>query len=351
VNLFHIKDFLNRKKLDALLITNIKNVRYLSSFSGSNGQILISKDKNYFLTDGRYSEQSKNQIAKDFQILIYKKFENTLKKLIKKDNIKKVGFESKNLTYAQFLKYSKLLGIELEPCIDVVEDGRAKKTPQEFDKIKSAIKVAEKSLTILTNQLFSGMKEIDFARLLENEMIKNGADSISFPTIVVSGSRSSLVHGTPSDFPIDKSIILIDFGALYEGYCSDKTVTYMSKDSDKEKRDIYNIVKDAKNYAIENIKHGVKGKDIDKVARDYIHSKGYGKYFLHSLGHGVGIEVHEEPYLSYQSKSVIKEGMVLTVEPGIYISGYCGVRLEDMVLVKSDGVELLTEPAEKFFTR
>ena len=305
---------------------------------------------NIFFTDSRYAEQAKIQVKKGYNIIIYKKFEQAFKNILKEENIKKIGFESKNLTYYQYISYSGISNIKLIPLDNVVEKLRLKKKKQEISKIKKAIEISEKSLKNIYFNLFEkNIREIDFKLLLEQEMIKNGGEDVSFPTIVVSGARSSLIHGAPCRKKIDKSTtIIIDFGVKYSGYCSDKTVTFFNKKSCKQIKNVYNIVKDAKNFAIDSIKHGKKAKDIDMVAREYIDKKGFGKYFTHSLGHGVGIEVHEAPTLSPISEDVLEQGMVFTIEPGVYIEGEFGIRLEDMIYIGETSVEVLTEPAENF---
>ncbi len=340
---------LKKNNLDAFLVTKLSNVFYLSDFTGSNGQILITKNKKYFLTDSRYSEQSENEIKKDFDIVIYKKLKEELKKIIDKEEISRLGFESQHLTYNEYSELKELLSVEMIPVKDTFENIRIKKKQNELNKIKKAIKIAEKSLENVRDKLFDEkITEKEFAFILEYEMIKNGADEKSFPVIVASGARSSIVHGVASNKKIDKSLLLIDFGAKYKGYCSDKTVTFLLDKNNSEIKKIFNIVKDAKNFAIDKIKPGKKTKDIDKIARDYIDKKGYGKFFIHSLGHGVGVDVHEKPTISPLSEEIIEEKTVFTIEPGIYIQGKFGIRLEDMVYVNKTGAEVLTTLSEDF---
>ncbi len=344
----NIKGILSKYKLDAFLVTELKNIRYLSGFSGSNAQILITRKNKYFFTDSRYLEQSRIEVKKNFQVIIYKKLEDELKKILEKESLKSIGFEAKNLSYFNYENYKNRLKVELVPLYDTVENFRAVKKRSEISKIKKAVKVAEKSLENIKNFLFENITEKKFATLLEFEMLSQGAEDKSFPTIVATGKRSSVIHGTASNKKITReSAILIDFGCVVNGYCSDKTVTLINESNSKAKR-IYNIVKDAKNFAIESIKPGMKAKDIDRIARDYIDKKGFGKFFLHSLGHGVGLDVHEKPTVSPLSEDILEEGMVITVEPGIYLEGEFGVRLEDMVYINSQSAELITTLAEDF---
>ncbi len=345
----NVKSIISKYKIDAFFITNLKNVRYLSNFSGSNGQILITKKRKYFLTDSRYQEQVKFEVKKSFKILIYKKVEESLEEIVQRESIDLIGFESKDMSYYDLKKYEEKLKVEFIPLTDIIENFRIRKAKREVSKIKKAIKIAETSLDKIKSKLFTNISEKKFSALLEFEMICNGAEGISFPTIVASGERSAIIHGIASNRRIDKtSAILIDFGCVYKGYCSDKTVTVITNKHCNNLKNVYNIVKDAKNFAIEAIKPGEKAKNIDKVAREYLREKGYDKYFLHSLGHGVGLEVHEKPTLSPLSEDIIEAGMVVTVEPGIYLSGEFGVRLEDMVYVTDSGAEVLTTKAEDF---
>ena len=342
---------LKKENLDAVLITTPANVSYLTNFTGSNGQVLFFKNRKIFLTDSRYKEQAKYEIKKTFEIVIYKKFKESLKELIENNIAKKIGFESKHLTYNEYDELNSFIdNIELIPLKDIVENIRIKKRKSEITKIKKAVKIAENSLKNIMDKIFgNNLTEKEFADLLEYEMKKNGAETNSFPTIVASGERSSVIHGTASNKRLDlSSAVLIDFGAKYQGYCSDKTITLILGKNRNDIKKVFNIVKNAKNYAIDKIRPGITAKKLDKIARDYIEKKGFGKYFAHSLGHGVGLDIHEKPTISYLSEDIIEEDMVFTIEPGIYIEGEFGVRLEDMVYVKKDGAELLTTLSENF---
>ena len=324
-----LKKLIKKRKLP-FLITNITNVRYLSKFTGSNGQILITKNNLYFFTDFRYLEQANKEIDRCFKVIIYSDFYKELKKIVKKENIKNIYFES-SINYSDYINLKKKLK-------DV-----------ELKSIKKSIEITEKALKQVS--YFFDLKNFKItekfiANQFEIEIKKQGAEDVSFPVIVLSGKNSSLVHGKPEDNNLNQNI-LIDAGSRFKGYCSDKTVSIIL-DKNSEIKKIFTIVKDAKNFAIEKIKPGIKAKDIDKIAREYIFKKGFGKFFGHSLGHGVGLEVHELPVISPKSKDLLEEGNVITIEPGIYISGKFGIRLEDMVLIKSEGYEVLTKPAENF---
>ncbi len=344
-------ELLKKKKISGFLITNIINVRYLSNFTGSNGQILITKNNLYFFTDFRYLEQSKKEVSKDFQIIIYKKFISELKNILKKEKVKSIGIEAENINLKQYKEFTKKIDfVKIKPIENFLLSLRKVKTEEEIKKIKKAIEISERALKNCAYYIEAkglGITEEKFARKLHFEMLKLGAEDISFPIIVLSDKNSSIVHGKPSNTPLKRNI-LIDFGAKFNGYCADKTVSIILNTKEEELKKIFNIVKDAKNFAIEKIKIGKKAKDIDKIAREYIDKKGYGKYFGHSLGHGIGLEVHENPVIAPNSKEIIEEGNVFTVEPGIYIPDFGGVRLEDVVYVSNKGIELLTTPAEKF---
>ena len=340
---------LKKKKISAFLITKIINVRYLSNFSGSNAQILLTKNNLYFLTDFRYLEQAEKEIGKEFQIIIYNDFYREMRKIVEKERIKTLWIEN-TVNYNEFFNLKKRLkNLNLKLAKNIIENLRKIKKDDEVCYIKKSISITENSLKNVSYYFdIKNLKlsEKEIALKIYNEMLIKGAEDISFPLIVLSGKNSSLVHGKPGGDKI-KDNILIDAGCKFKGYCSDKTISIiLKKDSEMEK--IFNIVKDAKNFAIEMIKPGIMIKDIDKRAREYIHKKGYGKFFGHSLGHGVGLEVHELPLISPKNKDILEAGNVITIEPGIYLPEKFGIRLEDMILVTEDGFKLLTTQAENF---
>ena len=341
---------LKRKRINGFLINNLVNIKYLTGFTGSSAYMLLTLKNLYLFTDFRYEIQAKEEVNSNVNIVIFNNFFKEFEKVLKSENIKKLGFEASSLTYDFFdnLK-KKISNIELLPVNNLIEKFRRKKNNDEISLIKKSIKITERSLKNCAFYLFLkniNITEIEFKLKIEYEMLKNGAEEVSFPIIVLSGKNTSLVHGKPSNINLNKTHFLIDLGCKYSGYCSDKTVSFVKKNCELER--VFTIVKDAKNFAIDGLKAGVKAKDIDRIAREYINKKGYGKFFGHSLGHGVGLEVHELPVIGPKSKDIIEDGDVFTIEPGIYIPEIGGIRLEDMVYIKKGYAELLTEPAEDF---
>jgi Xaa-Pro aminopeptidase len=320
------------------------NLRYLTGFSGSNGQLLLAKDPMFF-TDGRYGEQSSKQVP-DLERVIYSgttKFSDLLAKALADRGITKVGFEAAHTTVAGVDKLRDALsGIELVPTTDLVENVRTKKDELEIKAILGAQKVAEHSLTEAL-KAFDGGLELDLALAIEWSVRNSGCDSMSFDTIVASGPHSALPHARPRREPVDiDGVLLIDMGARGEGYCSDMTRTYLGPRAPEELVKAHPVVVAAVEAACDAVKPGAKGADIDKVARDVLAGAGLAEHFIHSLGHGVGLEIHEGPTLSPLSESVLEPGMIVTIEPGIYLPGIGGIRVEDLLVVTDDGYENLT---------
>jgi Xaa-Pro aminopeptidase len=329
--------------LDGFLVTSLENVRYFSGFTGSDAVLILTRNQNYFLTDSRYVTQSQKETS-GHQIVEYKKKMRGIIDLVQACRIKRLGFESQHLAYGQYTELSKELpNTHLVPLDGEIRTARIKKDPSEIILLRRAIDIAEQALTLNLHRIRQGATEVEMAWEMEFEMRRQGADSIGFDTIVASGERGALPHGKASDKKFEKGdLIVIDFGARYRGYHSDQTCTVVLEDPTSEQREIYSIVKEAHDRAIQKVRPGVTLKDIDAVARDYIDKKGYGSRFGHGLGHGVGLAVHEEPRVSFDTEGIAEAGMVFTIEPGIYIPGWGGIRIEDMVLVTPGGGEVLT---------
>ncbi|MBI5048935.1 MAG: aminopeptidase P family protein [Deltaproteobacteria bacterium] len=343
-----IQERLPSWKIDALLITTLENIRYISSFTGSSGIIIITPYQAIFLTDSRYAEQSKYEV-KGLRIKIYKKQIEDVASLINKLKSKCIGFEGKGLTYAAYCKLKKLLqGKRLIPVSEDIDKIRCRKDANELRIIKKAINLAAVGFHKAINRITPGMVERDTAFEIEMAMKKKGAQGIAFDIIVASGKRAAFPHGKASDKKIRKSeMVIVDLGAKYQGYNSDETCTFVTGKPNKEQKRVYKTVKDAHDRAIETVRPGVKASYIDFVARGFIKKAGYGKYFGHGTGHGVGLAVHEWPNISSYHDDIVEEGMVFTIEPGIYIPGWGGVRIEDMVLVTKNGCEILTEMSKE----
>ncbi|MBI3753035.1 MAG: aminopeptidase P family protein [Deltaproteobacteria bacterium] len=343
-----IQDNLSSLKIDALLITTPENIRYLSGFTGSSGVIIITEHQSIFLTDSRYAAQSKDEVS-GFKIKTYKKQIEEVASLINKLKHKRIGFEAKGLTYETYRKLKSLLrNKKLIPVSNGIDKIRSTKDTEELKVIKKAIHLSSIGFDTAMNCITPGALERDVAFAAEMAMRKNGAQGLSFDIIVASGKRAAFPHGKASQKKIRRSeMVIVDLGAQYNGYHSDETCTFVVGKPDKRQKKVYHAVKDAHDKAIEAVSPGVKASYIDSVARDFIQHAGYGKYFGHGTGHGVGLQVHERPTISPYNDEILEEGMVFTIEPGIYIPDWGGVRIEDMVLVTRDGCEVLTEVSKE----
>jgi Xaa-Pro aminopeptidase len=341
-----LRNKLTEKKLDCILINKPENQFYVSGFTGGEGVVFVTNRDAAIITDSRYTEQAKNE-APNFEIIELKTGVSPIEVCANnfKSKIENVGFESHYLTYNQFEELKKHFeGVEIKPAANLVEELRIVKEPHEIDLIKKAQEITDKTFTHILEYIKPGVTERDLACEMEYFMKKNGADGIAFDTIVASGSRSSLPHGRASERNLQPGdFITMDFGARYSWYCSDMTRTVFLGRPDDTQVKIYNIVLEAQQRALEYIKSGLLGKDVDRVARETIDKNGYGNNFGHGLGHGVGIEIHESPRLSPKGDMELLPGMVVTVEPGIYIENYGGVRIEDLVVVTRNGCDNLTK--------
>lgn len=338
-----LRKLLEKLDLDALLITSSYNRRYMTGFTGTAGVAIISHHDAKFITDFRYTAQA-NEQAPNFQIVEHKKqIELEIADQLKQMKVKRVGFEKNKLTYAAYQLYEETLGVELVPTGDEVEKLRLIKTPEELEIMKQAAKIADDAYVHIQGFIKPGVKELDVSNELEFFMRKQGATSSSFDIIVASGLRSALPHGVASTKEIKHGeLVTLDYGALYNGYCSDITRTLAVGEINSELQDIYNTVLEAQLRGVAGLKPGVTGKEADALTRDYITEKGYGDYFGHSTGHGLGMEVHEAPSLSFRSETKLEPGMVVTVEPGIYIPDVGGCRIEDDLVITENGSERLT---------
>ncbi|WP_062048179.1 Xaa-Pro peptidase family protein [Bacillus sp. JCM 19034] len=334
-----LREKLKEHDIDALLITSSYNRRYIANFTGTAGVVLITNKEALFITDFRYIEQAKEQ-AQGFEIvehtgLIF----HEVAKQCNQYNVKKLGFEQAHVTYEYYQLIKQALEeTTLVPVSGLVEELRLIKDANEIEKVQAAAQIADAAFDHILSYIRPGIKEIDVANELEFFMRKEGATSSSFDIIVASGYRSALPHGVASEKVIEKGeLVTLDFGALLNGYCSDITRTVAVGEVTDQLKEIYQTVLQAQLRGMEGIKPGLTGKEADALTRDYIEDKGFGAYFGHSTGHGLGMEVHEEPRLSKLSKTVLKPGMIVTVEPGIYITGVGGTRIEDDTLITADG--------------
>ena len=327
------------EEMDALLVTNEKNQRYLTSFNYTDGVVIVTKNKSYCLADSRYIEAAKAEVNDDFEVVLMSgSRKDQLVSLLEAEGVKTIGYEDASLTCEAYARYSKMLSeYTFMPAGRIIEGLREYKDASEIEKMIKAQRIAEDAFTHILNFITPDKTEIDVALELEFYMRSHGAEATSFDTIAVSGSASSLPHGVPRNVKLEKGFFTMDFGALYEGYCSDMTRTIVLGKADDEMKKIYNTVLDAQLAAIEKLAVGITGKETDKVARDIIYGAGYEGCFGHGLGHGVGMDIHEAPSNSAAGIKPFTQGHVITVEPGIYIEGKYGVRIEDMVVFGEDG--------------
>jgi Xaa-Pro aminopeptidase len=325
-------------------VTELAYVRYLTGFSGSNGICLITPTKQFFITDRRYTTQAPNEI-KGFKIFIAK--QNLYPLLVERKLLPKgarIGFESNHISVDDMKALKKLLpGRHFVPATSILETITSVKDNNEVELIRSAAKITDRVFKKILGILRPGLCEYDISAEISYWHKKYGAECDAFEPIVASGSQGALPHARASGKIIKRGeMVVLDFGCRYRGYYSDMTRTVSVGKPSTEMKRVYQIVLDAQLKAIDSIRSGVKAYSVDRVARNHIKECGYGRYFIHSLGHGLGIQIHEPLRLSLLSKAVLEKGNVVTVEPGIYIPGYGGVRIEDDVVVEDHGCSLLT---------
>lgn len=328
--------YLNENNLDAVLITDEYNMKYLSG-ADYEGIFFGCKEQNYILTDSRYTEVAERDAIDATVITATKSYYEVVKELIVKHGVAKLGFEDLHLTFAHYTKFNEL-GASLVPVGNAISTFRQIKDELELEYLAMAESIGDKAFDHVLGIIKPGMTEMDIAIEIELAMKRNGAENLSFDTIVASGINGSMPHAVPGQKKVEVGeLITMDFGCKYKGYCSDMTRTIMLGKASPKQKEIYNVVLEAQLKALDGIHAGVKGKDIDKIARDVIAKRGYGEYFGHGLGHSVGLFIHEGPNLSPKEERIIQENMIETVEPGIYIPNFGGVRIEDMVVVTKNG--------------
>ena len=328
--------------VDCLLVTNEKNQRYLSGLNYTDGYVVVGKEKAFLLADFRYIEVAKRHESDELTVVMLQK--GALNNVFNDNGYKNVGFEDGSMTVSALEGLKKAFPeVNFVPCGGIIEEMRVSKTEDEVENIIKAQRIAEQALERLFTLMKPDMTEIEVALELEYGMRKFGAEKTSFDTIAVSGSASSLPHGEPRNIKLERGFLTMDFGALYNGYCSDMTRTIVIGKADDEMKKVYNTVLSAQLAALDFVAAGKSGKDCDKIARDIIYGAGYEGCFGHSLGHGVGMYIHENPRLAGGWDKPLEVGAIVTVEPGIYIEGKYGVRIEDMVWLGENGTVNLTK--------
>jgi Xaa-Pro aminopeptidase len=336
-----VRGKLDGASMDALLVTNLTNIRYLTGFSGTNGQVLVTEDRALFFSDPRYEARAASLVhAAEIHIYAARLTEDLPDYL---EGIDRLGLEGATVTLAQRDSFAEALdGTELVTTKGVVEGLRRAKDPAEAALIRDAVRLTDDAFSWIIDRLAPGLTEREVALDLEVQMRRAGADDVSFEPIVGSGELSAHIHHTPSDRVLrGGDLVLLDFGCVIEGYCSDLTRTVVLGDATDEQQAMYTTVLEAQAAGIASIRPDAEGTACDAAARDVIDAAGHGAHFGHGLGHGVGLEVHEAPRLHRISEDKLAEGDVITVEPGIYVQGMGGIRIEDCVLVTPDGAEVL----------
>ena len=341
---------LPEKGLDALLISRPENRRYLSGFTGSAGYLLVTQQRQTLFTDSRYTEQAGNQ-SPHFEVIQMKPGLDWLTNALKETGCKRVGFESDHMTVASYnraldaLKEEDALsGTSLIATSGITDELRVFKDKEELAELQKAIDASDRAMETVCPTIQAGMTEKEVAWRMEVAMRQFGADNLSFDTIVAAGTNGAMIHHRADDSVIEAGVpIVIDMGARINGYCSDLSRTVVVGEPDEMFHKIYNIVLGAQLTAINTVRPGLTGEECDALSRDIITEAGYGDNFGHSLGHGVGQAVHEYPRVGPKAENELKPGMVFTVEPGIYLSGWGGVRIEDIVILEENGSRALSK--------
>jgi Xaa-Pro aminopeptidase len=340
-------DGLTAAHLDGLLLTGLSNIRYLTGFSGSSALLVVSAREVVLITDFRYQTQVVEEVGDLARIVIEPSslWTGLWQQLAQLGGVQVLGFETAHIPHRDFQRLVESgARWQWRPTVDLVETLRERKDESEIAQIERAAGVATTALDRTLPQIHVGMTELAVAGILEKELRDAGSEGFAFPSIVASGPRAALPHAHSSPRQIERDDwLLMDFGAVVDGYCSDITRTVVVGAASDEHREVYDVVREANARASAGVRVGMSGRDADALARDYIDRAGFGPQFGHSLGHGIGLEVHEAPRLARTADGVLPEGAVVTIEPGIYRPGWGGVRIEDDVVLGVDGPRILTQ--------
>lgn len=329
--------------ISSFLITSSYNLRYLTGFTGTTGVALITLEEAFFITDFRYTEQAETQCEGYKIVQNHGPIFDVVADLVEEKELINLAFEEATVSFKEYVQLEMILEVDLIPVSGMIEELREIKDDSEIEIIQKACEIADQAFSHILTYIKPGMTEIQVANELDFHMRSLGASSVSFETIVASGLRSAMPHGVASEKVIEQGdFITIDFGCYYQGYVSDMTRTISLGEPSEKLKEIYQIVKEAQQKVLDIDKPGMTGAELDAVARDFITSKGYGEAFGHSTGHGIGLEIHEGPNVSKMAEKVFVSGNVITNEPGIYLPGIGGVRIEDDMLVTDNGIKRLT---------
>lgn len=348
-NIAKIQRAMAEARLPALLLTAEADRRYASGFN-AEGAVLILPEKAWLITDSRYIEAA-GETVKDAQVLMSSSRDpesEILRRLLRENGVSAVGVQEESLSYAAYIRLQKKLEAEFLPAQKLTLTLRQRKEPWEVESITAAQRIAERALETVLGMFKEGITERQAAAELEYQMARNGSEGLAFDTICIFGENTSRPHGVPTDRKLKTGdFITMDFGCKVNGYCSDMTRTVAFGSVSGEMKEIYDLVLRAQLAAIDRARAGIPGKEMDAAARDIINGAGYGEYFGHGLGHSVGLYIHESPNASPREERILPAGAVITCEPGVYLPGRFGVRIEDMLLLTEDGNENLTRAPKK----
>ena len=339
---------LEARKLDALLVSAGPNVRYLSGFTGDNANLLVMPERTILFTDPRYQIQAAQEVACQVRIARGPLVMDVLA-AIRRAGLRRIGYEPARMTCEAFesLKARLPMQAALEPVRGWIEELRMVKSAEEIERIRRSVQTNSRAFEQAAARVRAGMKESELAAELEYRMRRLGAEKPSFDTIVAGGARSALPHAQPTEARLEKGLVVVDMGALQDGYCSDMTRTLFLGRPDAKVKRAYKAVLEAQLAAIDSVRAGVGSAQVDRVARRVLKGYGLDQAFVHSTGHGLGLEIHEPPRLGKRDKTKLAAGMAITIEPGVYLEGFGGIRIEDTVVVTDHGCEILTPTAKE----
>jgi len=335
---------MSSQAVDGFLTLDGVSLRWLSGFTGSAGRLLVSDTSAYLFTDGRYAEQAEMEVqGTEIEVLIGGTDKQNALITNHLDQFQRVALEADRISWIEAEELRKTLRAEVTPTVGIISELRKSKEPAEIARIEAAASIADQALAQLRPELGNKPTEIEFARALDYAMLTSGAEGLSFETICASGPNSALPHARPSNRVIEPGdLVILDFGALVDGYHSDMTRTFMIGDGDEQSWLMLNAVTDAQELGYQSVRPGVTASQVDVACRSHLDNLGLADHFVHGTGHGVGLEVHEAPWINAHSSTTLEEGQVVTVEPGVYRPGFGGVRVEDTVLITSSGARRLT---------
>ena len=350
-----LREHLATTRFDALLISHLPNIRYLCGFTGSAGLLLVEEAGDVFFTDVRYDTQAHEEVKGAKVVIVHKAVLTGLGEFLgarrKRARGWTIGLESEHFTIAEKKRLAQVLpaGVRLKDAPSIVERSRMVKDGDELARIRAAVALGDKVFERALEVLRPGVKETEVAAEMELAARRGGAEGMSFPTIIASGARSALPHGRASEQVIARGgLVVCDFGVILSGYCSDQTRTVWVGTVPEDARKAYEAVREAQQAAIDAVRPGIPVGEVDAAARKVLKKAGLGRYFTHSTGHGVGLEIHETPRVADGQREVLQPGMVITIEPGVYFPGKWGVRIEDMVAVTASGCEVMTPTSKNF---